>query len=170
MTRTRSRQHGGATFLEFTLVGIPMIFALISIFEMARGMWLYHTLAYSVREGTRYTTVHGSDCATSPNSCTVTIGQIAGVIQNAGTGLDPSLLNLTFTPSTGSSIRCALADCLNNGTTWPPSNANTPGMTVAISGIYPFRSAIAMFWPGSNPSGPFPAVNFPAASQDTIQF
>lgn len=66
---SRGGRRGGNAMIEFVLVGIPLIFVLISIFEMARGMWLYHTLAYSVKEGVRYTIVHGQNCATAPNSC-----------------------------------------------------------------------------------------------------
>src|ERR1051325_6804549 len=101
MKRRRSGEHGGSSFLEFVLVGVPVIFVLFSTFEMARGMWSYHSLAYAVREGTRYAIVHGSDCASSPNSCTVTIANIASVIKKAGVGLDGSALSLTFTPNTG---------------------------------------------------------------------
>ena len=35
---------GGQSLVEFTLVGIPLIFVLISVFEISRGMWMYHTL------------------------------------------------------------------------------------------------------------------------------
>src|SRR6266849_3318008 len=86
MTIKKHRGLGSAT-LEMTLVGIPMIFVLISIIEVSRGMWIYHTLSYAVREGTRYTIVHGVNCKTSPNNCAVTVGQIATVIQNAAVGL-----------------------------------------------------------------------------------
>ena len=54
--------------LEFVLVGIPLIFVILSIFEIARGMWTYQTLAFAVREGTRYAIMHGKGCA-SPNTC-----------------------------------------------------------------------------------------------------
>ena len=33
-----------------TLVGIPIIFTLICVFEISRGMWIYHTLAYAVND------------------------------------------------------------------------------------------------------------------------
>ena len=74
MSNRRRRQRGGSTVIEFTLVGIPMIFVFISTFEMARGMWIYHSLAYAVKEATRYASVHGASCTTSPNTCGVTIG------------------------------------------------------------------------------------------------
>ena len=170
MKRKRSGEHGGSSFLEFILVGIPVVFVLFSTFEMARGMWSYHSLAYAVREGTRFSIVHGADCGTSPNSCTKTIGDVATVIKNAGVGLDGSTLSLTFTPSTGSAITCTLNDCLTNTSQWPPATANTIGQAVTISANYPFRSGIVFFWPGSRPTGSFPAMNLPAASKDLIQF
>ena len=90
--------------MEFTFVGIPIIFVLISIFEVSRGMWIYHTLAYSVKVGVRYASVHGINCIGStvnstlqnPNDCAVNMGAcptlqgtIAYVIRQAAVGLDP---------------------------------------------------------------------------------
>src|SRR5690242_13216787 len=49
----------GQSLVEFTFVGIPMIFVLIGTFEISRGMWMYHTLAHAVRDGVRYASVHG---------------------------------------------------------------------------------------------------------------
>ena len=168
MRRHAGRRRGGSA-LEFTLVGIPTIFVLISTFEMARGMWIYHSLAYAVREGTRYAVVHGYDCTVMNNTCTVTLGQVAQVIANAAPGLIPANMNVTFTAGT-STVSCALNSCVNNATTWPPSPNNTRGSVVAINATYPFRSAIAMFWPGAGRGMTVPAINFPAQAQETIQF
>lgn len=168
-TRANSRRRGSA-LLEFTLVGVPLIFVLISTFEMARGMWMYHTLAYAVKEGTRYTIVHGQNCGVAPNACTVTVGQIAARIRNAGIGLDPAETTLTFTPAAGAAITCNLADCLNSTTLWPPEGANAPGVDVQIAGVYPFKSAIALYWPGVSQNVKFGKVNLPSASRERIQF
>jgi hypothetical protein len=156
--------------IEFTLVGIPMMFMLISVFEISRGMWNYHTLAFAVREGTRYATVHGAGCTADPhNSCQVTVGQVAQRIQDAGIGLDPSQLSLTFT-SSGNSITCTLNACLGTATNWPEAPKNTPGNAIAISASLPFQSAIAMFWPGAGRGITFPTYNLTASSSDIIQF
>lgn len=168
--RNRSSGQSGNSLIEFTLVGIPLIFVLISTFEMARGMWLYHTLAYSVKEGCRYASVHGQNCATLPNSCSVNIGQIARNIRSAGLGLEGSRLNLTFTDNSGTALSCAMNDCLSSNITWPPGSANTPGMTITVSATYSFQSAIAMFWPGASRQGPVAAVNLPASSSERIKF
>jgi hypothetical protein len=156
--------------LEFVLVGIPVIFFLISIFEISRGMWTYHTLAYAVREGVRYATVHGKGCA-SPHTCQVTIGQITSVIKAAGPGLPPSTTTVTLTPANGPASSDTMANQLTSTTVWPPSGANAPGQDVKIVVWYPFRTILAVFWVGAgaplNDSGVF---NLSASSTEPIQF
>jgi Flp pilus assembly protein TadG len=172
--RRRNRERGGSTLVEFTLVGIPIIFVLISTFEMARGMWIYHSLAYSVKEATRYASVHGATCTTSPNTCGVTLGNIATVLKNSGPALIPSQTTVTFTDSSGAATTGSLADLMTSATAWPPSSpagTNAIGRTVTITAKYPFRSVISMFWPGTGRSvGPAGQVWFPASSTDRIQF
>ena len=147
-----------------------MIFIFISVFEVAFGMWTYHTLAYAVREGVRYAAMHGSGCA-APNTCQVTIGKIAGVIQAAGVGLDPNAVKLTFTPASGAASTNTMAIQAASTTTWPPAGANGPGQSVKIAAIYPFKTFLAVFWVGAgrplNDSGVF---YLPASSTEPIQF
>jgi Flp pilus assembly protein TadG len=156
--------------LEFVLVGIAMIFVIISFFEMARGMWTYHTLSYAVREGTRYATVHGRDCA-SPNTCQVTIGQITSIIRTAGTGLDPNATTLTFTPASGSATSDTIANLLASNTTWPPTGANSVGQNVKIAAVYPFRTILAIFWVGAgHPLNDSQVFNLGASSTEPVQY
>jgi Flp pilus assembly protein TadG len=172
MSTSRRRRTAGAGILEFTLVGIPLIFVLISTFEMARGMWMYHTLAAGIKAGVRYAGVHGQNCGVPPNTCTVTISQIATKIQTAGPGLS-SDVTLAFTDNSGSTTTCALATCISSYTTaaWPVSTQNAPGLKIKIKGIYAWRSALAMFWPGAGGAwGPSGIVNLSAVSKDNIQF
>jgi len=156
--------------LEFVLTGIPMIFILLSIFEIARGMWTYETLAYAVREGVRYSIMHGKGCA-SPNTCQVTIGTITSVIKTAGVGLDASSVSVTFTPASGSASTDTITNQLTNTTIWPPSSSNAPGQLVKISLKYRFQTFLAVFWVGAgaplNDSGSF---YLPASSTEPIQF
>jgi Flp pilus assembly protein TadG len=170
MVNRKRHNRRGNTMLEFVLVGIPMIFIFISIVEIARGMWTYHTLAYAVREGVRYASVHGSGCA-SPNTCQVTIGNIANVIQSAGVGLDPNTVSLTFTTAGGTATTDTMTNQKASTTTWPPSGSNAAGQNVKISAKYPFRTFLSVFWAGSgrplNDSGVF---YLPASSTEPIQF
>jgi len=168
----RKRSRRGNTLLEFTLVGIPMIFVIISTFELARGMWLYHTAAYATKAGTRYAVVHGQDCTLGSNNCSVSIGQIATVIQSAGTGLPSDSLTLTFTPANGSATTCKLSDCITSYTSmWPPAGANAVGLKLKISAVLPFQSLIIMFWPGAGkPVNGTGTLNLTADSIESILY
>jgi Flp pilus assembly protein TadG len=168
----------GQSLIEFTFVGIPLIFVLISVFEISRGMWMYHTLAYSVKDGVRYATVHGSNCdpAVNGNNCLVTMQQIAAVIRDAATGLDPAQTNLSFytftagTAKTQQGAPCTLIANSCGATVFPPAGQNQMGINmIEIDISTPFTSALAMFWPGAKP------VNFTngilgATSADVMQF
>jgi Flp pilus assembly protein TadG len=172
----KRRRRGNAT-IEFTLVGIPIVFVLISTIEMARGMWIYHTLAYAVKEGTRYAVARGQNNPTVYQS-------VCNAITHAGTGLLPEALTLTFTSLSGTTGPFAANTCPS--APWPPGGTGTidnqPGQTISITGFYPFASAISMFWPGAGKGMTFtpappqaacsnqPGFCLPASSQDVMQF
>ena len=172
--------RNGSSILEFTLAGIPLVFVLISTVEMARGMWVYHTLAYAIKEGTRFAIVHGQDCVTDPNNCPVRISDVAAQIQWAGVGLDANVLQLTFASSTRSvpsSGSQSLQTSLSDNTYWPTNakgqavdaGANT-GLPLTITGTYLYRSAISLFWPGAGKGVAFGAYNLIATSTERIEF
>ena len=174
----KRRSRAGQTMVEFTFVGIPLLFTLISIFEVSRGMWIYHTLAYSVKNGVRSASVHGTNCANgpnNPNNCLVnigpytTVGTITYVIAQAGVGLDPAKTELVFTDASGTATPCTLNAC--TGGPWPPNTigVNDVGKPIQIDIRTPFISAIAMFWPGAAPLS-FASGTLGASSQDYIQF
>jgi hypothetical protein len=175
MSRRHKNQRGNS-LVEFTLVGIPLVFVLISIFEVARGMWIYHTVAYAVTEATRYASVHGVNCTSaSGNNCSKTISDLGSIIEYAGIGLTPDQLSVSFVDHTGTISCKPLNSCLSpnaNTTVWPRSGGggNIPGMNITISASYPFSSAIAMFWPGAGAGVVFPTVNLPATSTERVQF
>lgn len=170
-----NRAKRGNAVIEFTLVGIPIIFVLISIVEVARGMWIYSTLAHAVREGTRYAIVHGQNCATAPNQCQATVAMIAARIRDGGAGLIPADLTVTLENASGGVVMSSvgpttLANLLTNNTVFPAGAGAAPGNDVVIRASYPFSSAIALFWPGAGPGMVFPTFNLPAISRDKIQF
>lgn len=187
----RNRARRGAITIEMTLVGIPLIFILISIFEMSRGMWMYNTAATAVREGVRFAAVHGVNCVQTtgvPNQCDVTANDIVRVIRvgsgagsthglnygptGAGAAALYDLANTVVTfQSRSGSFSCNL-DGLSTGSCnsrWPPDNDNAVKNPITISVKAPFRSALAFFWPGSGPMQ-FGATNLWASSSDTMQF
>ncbi len=155
--------------VEFTLVAIPLMFVIISIFEMSRGMWNYHTLNQAVKVGARYASLHGAECTQDGNTCGGTVKLVAQQIANAALGLPPQVFNVTLI-SNSASVTCApLSSCLSNSSAWPPAADNQDGLDIKIAATYPFRSALAMFWPGSRPMV-FSSGTFGAYSRQTIQF
>jgi len=167
MTAGRRRQ-AGSTMLEFVLIGIATIFMLICLFEISRGMWAYHTLAYTVREATRYASMHGKGCA-SPNTCGTTIGGIITYMKAAGGGFDPDNTTLTFTPQSGTATSDTITHLASSTTSFPPSTSYAPGNTVQITAKYKFKTILAMLWFGStvNDSQTFYLT---ATSTEAIQF
>jgi TadE-like protein len=185
------RRQRGATTIEMTLVGIPIIFLLISTFEISRGMWMYNTAATAVREGVRFASVHGVNCVNTPpgipNQCDITANDIVRVIRvGAGNGSthalnygptgagaaglsEPNTL-VTFTSASGS-FTCKLdgTSTGNCAARWPPDLANAVNQIIQIRIETPFSSALSMFWPGSRPLN-FATVNLWASSSDTVQF
>ena len=180
--RLRGGGRRGNTLIEFTLVGIPVIFLLISIFEMSRGMWLYHTLASTIREGTRLAVVHGNSCNLYPNSCAMRIRDYAGRIRNWGIGFTTAdIRDLTFVSATRTITCPTLADCVGDAAAgsayWPagaPGAAEDAGgkrrTAIEIRATYQFRSAISMFWPGAGSGQTFGTVMLPASSRELIQY
>jgi TadE-like protein len=174
--RPRRRSRIGSATIEFTLVGIPLLCVLISTFEMARGMWIYHTLAYAVKEGARYTIVRGQN---SPNqvalggSTTGALTPICNFIVQQGPGLMPHQLSLSFT-SFGGTIGPYSADSCPSTSVWPPNGKdaldNLPGQRISITATYPFQSSILIFWPGVNSGTVFPSLTFPAQASEVMQF
>jgi hypothetical protein len=171
-------ERSGQALIEFTFVGIPVIFLLISVFEVSRGMWIYDTVNYAVKQGVRYAIVHGENCGRLPNSCQVNLGPSSGVCNNtnstiaevircAGAGLDLTNTKVTFTSALGSLGPYSLNAV--PGTLWPPATGNQVGQPLTIEIRTPFNSVIAMFWPGAAPVT-FSSGILPASSSDLIQF
>ena len=192
--RQRLQSRRGNTTLEFTLVGIPLVFVLISIFEISRGMWIYHTLEYGIKQGARYAAVRGQNCnlaqidstgALIQNSSCATVGTIANVIITNGGGLIPVDLQLTFcAPRLGDNTPCGAGvagyhtcsgnACTTDSTPWPPNGANRVGFDdVVIVGHYPFGTVLAFVWPGAHSpamgSG-VPTLSLPAQARERVEF
>ena len=174
----RKPLQGGQSLVEFTFVGIPVIFILICIFEISRGMWIYGTLNHAVKQGVRYAIVHGQNCTQNGNDCWATLGPalsscdspsraIAEVIWCAGIGLDPANTTVQFTSTQGTTPWYPLNAV--PATRWPPDSGNASGQPITIDVRTPFNTALAMFWPGSSPVS-FASGILPASSSDLIQY
>ncbi|HEV2448482.1 MAG TPA: TadE/TadG family type IV pilus assembly protein, partial [Candidatus Sulfopaludibacter sp.] len=125
----RIRQRGSA-MIEFALTGIPLLFIILSVIQMAIGMWHYHTIQYAVKEAGAYLALHGSSSGyCKSNTCE--IQNVASVLKSDAIGIPASSINVTFTPvssnhsTTGTAYSCRLDNCVTDTTTWPASGYNT---------------------------------------------
>jgi Flp pilus assembly protein TadG len=169
--RRRERERG-SILVEFTMAGIATICLLISTFSLGMGMWNYHTLAYAVHEGARYTSVKGKNCTLPGNTCSVTVGTIAQKIATLGIGLPADKVNVTLTTDSGAVTSCVpLNSCYTNATVWPPATNkdNRVGRNITISAAYQFQSAILFFWPGKGKQN-VGTIWLPATSTQKILF
>ena len=165
MSRRQGRK--GNAIVEFTLVAIPFIFILISISEMCRGMWDYHSLAEAVKVACRNASTRGADCA--GQACATSIGALSTTISGFAVGMPASALDVTFTSAAGSVTCNPLSTCTSSGTVWPPSGGNSVGSNISISASYNFTSMIMMFVPGKT-GVQFSGVTFSAKSEQMIVY
>ena len=163
----KGKGRKGNAIIEFTLVAIPLIFIQISVVEICRGMWDYHSLSQAVKAATRAAATRGAGCAGT--ACAMTVGQIATTISNYAIGMPASALNVTLTSNAGDVTCNPLSTCTSSGTVWPPAGGNTAGSDIVISGSYNFTSMLMMFAPGTN-GMQFSGVTFTAKSRQVLLF
>jgi len=175
-TTHRRRWSRGNAFLEFTLLGIPILFVLISIFEVSRAMWQYDTFGHALREGARFAAVHSNNCGVFPNFCTTTVADVADRILEFGPGIVPAdVLDIEFIwgdVDTGDvQFTCTtLENCLTSTDEWPRgSPGGITGQPITIRAMYRFRTAIALFWPGSAPVA-VGSFELPASSTEMVHY
>lgn len=167
MRKLKSR--AGHAVIEFVMTGIPMIFAVISIVEMSRGVWVYDTLAHAVETTTRDMAVRGFDCANYVSGCQQTIGGYSQLFSKWATGLDPAQVVVVFQTANHSTTCNPLNSCFSNATAWPPAGDNARNLDIWVSASMPFNSAISMLFFGSAPVA-FSRFTLSAKSHQQILF
>jgi Flp pilus assembly protein TadG len=180
--RDRKRERGNQT-VEFTMIGIPLLFILFGVANMSFAMLTLHTIQEACEQGARYVVTHGSTCSTGGNTCGVTVGNVASVISSAAAGVNPSQLTVTLTvcaagvntcPASGAvnQVTCSpLSSCTSSSTAWPSSSNNTAGSyDVIVSADCTVASPIFMYWPGKNQSVKIPSSTFHAYSRQLLMF
>jgi Flp pilus assembly protein TadG len=132
--------------VEFALVGIPMVFITVSVIYVSIGMWQFHSLAYAAEMTARYVSVHGATCGT-PNSCTITVGNVASFFASQAMALDTSRVIVKMTDGGGTTTCSPLNNCTSTSTQFPNASHNRVGSDITISATYGIKSPLAMFWP-----------------------
>ncbi len=166
MNKGKSSRQRGNSAVELAIVFVPLMFLMLSTFELGRGMWMYHTLTSSLKSGLRFAVVHGADCIEVSEACRASLGDVAQVISQAGIGLSRDDLQLTFAAG-ATTVDCGtLSQCAGRGSQWPPDSENTAGLPITISGVYSFRSVLSGFWPGQNNG----VITFVGRATEAMQF
>jgi Flp pilus assembly protein TadG len=174
----RQKRRRGAAVVEFALVGIVVIFLWIGVVQAGIGAWQYHTLQYSVKVAAAYMAMHGADCATAGNSCSIEIENAAQVLENAAVGIPPKTMSVTFTPyksdhttAAGGSypVTCTLDKCLTNTTAYPPTGFGAPGSDIRIQASITVQPLMALMVPYAG-SVQYGTYTFTSDTQQTVLF
>lgn len=179
----RRKKRRGSALLEFAFTGVPLIFMWISTVQMALGMWHYHTMQYAVKATGSYLAQHGGDCA-SPNTCSVTIANLAAVMKANAIGVPATALQMTFKSVSAAdhstvltTVTCTLnnavtpaSGCDQNSTVWPPAANNGIGSEFEIQSEFLWSPAIGMVAPGPGKSVIFGSFWLPAYTHQVILF
>lgn len=143
------KRRRGTAMIEFTMVGIPVIFLTASIIEMSIEAWKFESMMYAIQVAARYACQHGRTCTKNSNSCTIEVENVADLISAQAPSLDPSQLNVTLTTHSASVTCDPLNTCFTNTAQFPSSTDNGVGLPITITATYPMHNPIPMFWFGS---------------------
>jgi Flp pilus assembly protein TadG len=147
MIRSNNRSRSGQALIEFTLLGIPMVFITISIVCMSIDMWQYQNLAYATETTARYVSTHGASCSQNGNTCTITTGNVATLFASQAMALAADSVNVTLTDSGGSTTCNPVNSCNTGAAQFPSAGHNTVGSDITITATYTLKSPFFMFWP-----------------------
>lgn len=144
----RDRRVRGAAALEFALVAMPaMVVLILGIWQLGTAISEYNTLLKSVRNATRYLTLHQPGVRTDAARCLARFGNVS--IDAGGNVSCPYAENQCLIPTADKSA-CAITPAnvaICEATSCPLTHAdvNVPGLgrinlvTVSITG-YTYRS------------------------------
>lgn len=154
--------------IEFTMVGIPVIFLTIAIIEMSIEAWKYESMMYAIQYAGRYAAEHGRTCgktvntptSTTTNACLIEVETVANMINAQAPSLDPSQMNVTLSTqasisstTTTSTVTCdPLNSCFTNSAYFPNTSDNGVGLCIAITATYPMKNPIPFMWFNSGAS------------------
>lgn len=149
-SRTERRLRRGNALVEFSLMGIPIIFITISIVSISLDMWAFFTLAYSTEATARYASVHGATCTLNTNTCTIRISDVTAFFESHSQALDPGKVTVKLIDGSGTTTCNPVTSCDSSTAQFPNSSYNAIGSDLKITATYSLDSPIAMFWPASS--------------------
>jgi hypothetical protein len=153
--------------IEFSLVGLPIIFVIFSVALAAIGMWQFENLEFGTQNATRFVAMHGRTCVQDGSTCVITVGDVASYFESQTFALDAAKAQVTLKSATATITCNPLNSCFGNTTVFPSTQDNGVNFDVSITSVYPVLSPITMFWPG-NPSLAGSTFNLFATSRQRI--
>ena len=145
----RKKLQRGIALIEFTIVGIPVIFLTTSIIDMSLESWNFHSMVYAIEVADRYACAHGKTCSKGGNTCTIKVQDVASMISHQALGLDPSSMNVILTTNSATTNCFPLNACFSNTTQFPSTTDNNVGLDIKISATYTMHNPVSMLWFGS---------------------
>jgi len=123
------------------------MFLSLSIAECSVAMLEYDSMANAVAVAARYAVNHGAACET-PNSCTVSIEDLANLIASSTSIISNSTMSVAFTDYSGTTTS-ELSVCQTNAAQFPSSSgaANAVGKPITINVSHKVTNPLPMFWP-----------------------
>ncbi len=119
--RERLSGRGGSSLVEFAIVSVQLFIVMFAMFEFARALIVYNTVANAARVGARYAIVHGSttngtgvDGPSGPGSNPTNVVNVVKDYAKPGL-LDLNSLTVTVTY---------------------PDASNNPGSRVSVKAVY----------------------------------
>jgi len=143
------RSRRGSSLVEFTLVGVPILFLSTAVFEASLAMWQYYTMQHAIETADRYVATHGRGCTQNGNTCSLTVGNVASMIAYQAIAVDPTKMNVSLISATATTTCNPLNTCFSSTTQFPSSTDNGVNQDVTITATVSITNPLAMFWPGS---------------------
>src|SRR5258708_38744086 len=132
----KTRSHGrenGQSLVEFTLVGVPVLFMMTSVITVAIDMWQYENLAYAAQTTARYVAMHGRTCIQDGSNCALTVSDVATYLSSHAIALDASQAQVTLQSATASTVCNPLTACSGNTTQFPIATDNGANFDVTVT-------------------------------------
>lgn len=118
------RDHRGQSLVEFAVVVPVFLILVLGLFDGARAVWHYNTLAQAAREGTRYAIVHSGAPA----------AQVEDVVRAHASALDQGALTVAVSYPDGDSNPGSRVEVEARYTFSPLFDiAHLPGVTMTSS-------------------------------------
>ena len=145
-----ARRRRGSTLVEFTMLGIPVIFLFTSVMTASVDMWQFFTLSYAVAQTARAAALHGISCTQNSNACQITRANLATFFQSEAIALDTASTTMVLNDGSGAITCNPVTSCPSSSLVFPSSGHNSVGTnSVTVSATYALTNPIFMFWPGS---------------------